>query len=473
MFPVHIERGPIRSPPPPKKSVCHCIQFTMKIKTISRTQEDYVRQSKLDITKVHHNRDPTLHPFERAREYSKAVVSSKLDKIFAKPFVGALSGHMDSVYCTSTVRNSVVSFVSGACDGEVKVWDLSRKVAVWTANAHQGFVRGISADQTGNSFFTCGDDKLIKKWVLAGSGSAETTEPVKTFTAPHLLTSIDHHRVDNQFATGGDQVCIWNSDRDEPLHSFKWGSDTVTSVSFNPAETGLLGSTCADRMVCLYDLRAASPIRKFALAMRSNKLAWNPREPFNFVLANEDSHVYQFDMRKLDKALMIHKDHVSAVMDVAFSPTGREFVSGGYDRTVRLFNTNGPRSREVYHTKRMQRIFSVNYSTDAKFVLTGSDDTNIRIWKAKASESLGVTAGRQERKQQLNNAIQKRYSHMPEVKRISKHKLEPKYIKKAASIAHIQNDSQRKKQDNRKRHSSKDDGTIEPLRKRAVLREYE
>jgi WD repeat and SOF domain-containing protein 1 len=207
--------------------------------------------------------------------------------------------------------------------------------------------------------------------------------------------------------------------------------------------------------------------------MRSNKLAWNPREPFNFILANEDANVYQFDMRKLDKALMIHKDHVSAVMDVAFSPTGREFATGGYDRTLRLFNTNGPRSREVYHTKRMQRIFSVNFSTDAKFVLTGSDDTNIRLWKAKASESLGVNPGRQERKQQLNNAIQKRYSHMPEVKRISKHKLEPKYIKKAATIAHIQSDSQRKKQDNRKRHTSKDDGTLEPLRKRAVLREYE
>ena len=459
----------------------------MKIKTISRTQEDYVRQSKLDITKVHHNRDPTLHPFERAREYSKAVVASKLDKIFAKPFVGALQGHMDSVYCTSTVRNSVVSFISGACDGEIKVWDLSKKETVWSANAHQGFVRGISPDQTGNSFFTCGDDKLIKKWVLAGSDtgtagplastssslSSANMEPVKTFTAPHLLTSIDHHRVDNQFATSGDTVCIWNSDRNEPLHSYKWGSDTVTSVSFNPAETALLGSTCADRMVCLYDLRTASPIRKFALSMRSNKLAWNPREPFNFVLANEDANVYQFDMRKLDKALMIHKDHVSAVMDVAFSPTGREFATGGYDRTLRLFNTNGPRSREVYHTKRMQRIFSVNFSTDAKFVLTGSDDTNIRLWKAKASESLGVNPGRQERKKQLNTAIQKRYSHMPEVKRISKHNLEPKYIKQAATIAHIQNDSQRKKQDNRKRHSSKDDGTLEPLRKRAVLREYE
>jgi WD repeat and SOF domain-containing protein 1 len=51
----------------------------------------------------------------------------------------------------------------------------------------------------------------------------------------------------------------------------------------------------------------------------------------------------------------VHKDFVSAVMDVDYSPTGREFVAGSYDRSVRIFAYNGGRSREVYHTKRMQR----------------------------------------------------------------------------------------------------------------------
>lgn len=38
----------------------------------------------------------------------------------------------------------------------------------------------------------------------------------------------------------------------------------------------------------------------------------------------------------------------------------------------------------------MQRIFAVKFSGDSKYVLTGSDDTNIRIWKANASEQLGI-----------------------------------------------------------------------------------
>lgn len=56
------------------------------------------------------------------------------------------------------------------------------------------------------------------------------------------------------------------------------------------------------------------------------------------------------------------QDHVGAVLSVGFSPTGREFVSGGYDRMVRIWNCNTGRSREVYHTKRMGRVFCSNFS---------------------------------------------------------------------------------------------------------------
>jgi WD40 repeat protein len=39
-----------------------------------------------------------------------------------------------------------------------------------------------------------------------------------------------------------------------------------------------------------------------------------------------------------EKALIVHRDHVSAVLDVAYSPTGKEFVSASYDRSVRIFS---------------------------------------------------------------------------------------------------------------------------------------
>ena len=453
----------------------------VKIKTISRTEEGSVRKSKHDITKVHHNRDPSLHPFERAREYTKALTATKLDKMFAKPFINALDGHRDTVFCCSTVRNKNVPFISGGCDGEVKVWDLSHRSCVWSANAHRGFVRGVCPDASGTSFFSCGDDKLIKHWALtpntSSSTSSETTgdvTPLNTIASSTLLMGIDHHWTDKQFATAGESVQLWDSARGDSVHSYKWGADTVNSIKFNPAEACLLGSTASDNSIVLYDLRSSQPMKKFFLPMKSNKLVWNPMEPMNFVVANEDHNIYSFDMRKIDKAMMIHKDHVSAVMDVAFSPTGREFVSGSYDRTLRMFKTTAGRSRDVYHTKRMQRIYCVAFSSDARFVLSGSDDTNVRIWKANASDTLGVQKGRQDRRQQVRDTIKRRYAHMPEIKRITTEKKVPKAIKKATAIRHIQSTSARRKQENRVAHNDKSHPEqLAPERKKVVVANLE
>ena len=421
---------------------------------------------------MHRNRNPALHPFERAREYTKAIVATKLDKIFAKPFIGALDGHTDGVYIMSNVRTKNAPFISGACDGEIKIWDLTRRKCVWSTTAHTGFVRGIAPDVQGSTIFTCGDDKLIKQWALEPDLQSPI-QPLKTILSPSSLTSIDHHWVDNQFATSGESVCVWDYTRAEPIHTYKWGADSVLNVRYNPAESCLLASTGSDRGVSLYDLRSSLPMRKFMLAMKSNMIAWNPREPFNFILACEDYNVYQFDMRNLDQAVMIHKDHLSAVMAVAFSPTGREFVSGSYDRTVRLFKVNSGHSREIYHAKRMQRVFSVCFSSDAQFVLSGSDDTNVRIWKAQASQALGVPSARQHRKQLLHDALKKRYAHMPEVSRITKDKKIPKSLKKAIKLRHEQSQAEKRKEDNRRKHSRSGDVATEPERKKAVIKQLE
>lgn len=438
----------------------------MKVKTISRTEEDFCRATTLDIARVHRNREPAAHPFQRAREYTRALVATKLDKVMAKPFVGALDGHSDGVHCLSVVRSRNAALISGSCDGEVRVWDLAHKTCVWAAAAHTGFVRGIAPDETGESFYTCGDDKAVRRWSLQQSSEAA---PSSTFVTAQTLLAIDHHWTDAQFATAGDSVCIWDPTRLDPVTTYRWGSDSINALKYNPAEAALIASTAGDRSLCLYDLRAAVPMRKVVLAMRSNALAWNPREPFNLVLASEDHCLYTFDMRRLDAALMVHKDHVSAVMDVAFSPTGREFVSGGYDRTVRIFPASGGRSREAYHSKRMQRVSSVAVSSDGRFLVSGSEDTNVRLWKMHASRALGVGAGRKERKERLNDALKKRFAHMPEVRRIARDKKLPRAIKKAVSIGHEQTVSRKRKQDNRARHSAAEEP--QPLRAKVVVKE--
>ena len=61
------------------------------------------------------------------------------------------------------------------------------------------------------------------------------------------------------------QVDVWDHERSEPISNFSWGSDSVTSVRFNPAEPDLLASAGSDRSIALYDLRSSTPIRKIIM----------------------------------------------------------------------------------------------------------------------------------------------------------------------------------------------------------------
>ena len=113
---------------------------TMKIKTIARSTADYQRERVSGVERLQKNKDPRLHPFEQAREYTRAVRAVKLDKMFAKPFVAAMDDHSDAVWCTATSPTRVTQFVSGSCDGEIRIWDLALKRTVWASYVFRFFV---------------------------------------------------------------------------------------------------------------------------------------------------------------------------------------------------------------------------------------------------------------------------------------------------------------------------------------------
>lgn len=226
---------------------------------------------------------------ESAREYVRALNATKLDRIFAKPFITNLGGHRDGVCCFGKHPSRLSRLVTGAYDGEVCVWDLPHRHISRRFVAHEGFVRGICHTVDGHRFLTVGDDKTVKVWSSSGPEEGqEEEEPLNTMFTKTMVTGITHHRKENIFATCGEVCSIWDETRNDPLKNLQWGVDTLHAIAFNPVETSVLSCCASDRSIILYDQREAKPLRKVVLTMKSNKLAWNPMEAFNFTVANED-----------------------------------------------------------------------------------------------------------------------------------------------------------------------------------------
>jgi DDB1- and CUL4-associated factor 13 len=280
-----------------------------------------------------------------------------MERMFAKPFIAQFGhGHVDGVYTMAKDPDSLERFASGSGDGVVKVWDLTSHEQVWESQAHENIVKGVCWTQD-RKLLSCASDKTVK--LFDPYSSEPESPPLATYLGQTAFTGVSHHRSHPSFAASSSVISIYDLSRPSstPSQTLHWPTsvDTITSLAFNQIETSILGSTATDRSVVIYDLRTSSPLTKVILTLASNAVSWNPMEAFNFAVASEDHNIYIFDMRKMDRALNVLKDHVAAVMDVEFSPTGEELVSASYDRTIRLWRRSAGHSRDVYHTKRMQR----------------------------------------------------------------------------------------------------------------------
>ncbi|CAH0393326.1 unnamed protein product [Bemisia tabaci] len=439
----------------------------MKVKTLVRNPDHYLRETKRDIFKVPRNYDPSLHPFQGPREYTRALNATKLDRVFAKPFVGNLKGHTEGVSALGKHPSRLSVIVSGAYNGEVRIWDLSQQTCLHHLQAHESYVRGLTFDISGEHFISVGDDKTIKTWDVENCGTSK--HPANVIISKSVLLGITHHRTENKFATCGEVCQLWDETRNEPIRIFEWNVDSLHNIAFNQIETHVLASCASDRSIILYDSRETGPVRKLVMKLRSNQVVWNPMEAYILSVANEDYNIYSYDTRKFNAPIMIHKDNVGAVTCLDYAPTGKEIVSGSYDRSIRIFPVHKGHSRDVYHTKRMQHVLSVSWSLDNKYICSASDEMNIRIWKARASEKLGVLKPRERDALHYNEMLKSKFAGHPQIRRIARHRQIPKYMFNARNQLREAKEKIKRKEANVRKHSKK--GTIPhvPERKKHVV----
>ena len=83
------------------------------------------------------------------------------------------------------------------------------------------------------------------------------------------------------------------------------------------------------------------------------------------------------------------KGHTESVLAVTFSPDGKKIVTGSEDSTVRIWNTeSGKELRKMVGLGGI--VYSVAFSPDGKKIVTGSGhkDSSVRIWDAELGREL-------------------------------------------------------------------------------------
>lgn len=115
----------------------------------------------------------------------------------------------------------------------------------------------------------------------------------------------------------------------------------------------------------------------------------------------------------------------------------------------------------------------MEFTGDGKFVLTGSDDTNLRIWKAKAHDQLKTLLPREQEAVNYRERIKKKYQYVPEMRRILRHRHMPRYLFKTKKIKQIQKESEFRKETNRRAHTRAANLRNNPEKKQIVINQEE
>jgi len=116
----------------------------------------------------------------------------------------------------------------------------------------------------------------------------------------------------------------------------------------------------------------------------------------------KNSHIQQKFARKFGKVLQIFcghnttwlviqgvlQGHSHTISVVAFSPDGKQIVSGSYDNTIRLWDAETGEQLQQPLEGHWNSVTSVAFSPDGKQIVSGSSDKTIRLWDAETGEQL-------------------------------------------------------------------------------------
>ena len=84
--------------------------------------------------------------------------------------------------------------------------------------------------------------------------------------------------------------------------------------------------------------------------------------------------------------------HRGGVLSVAFSPDGREILTGSTDKTAKMWNANS--GKELYTLRdHTDAISSIAFSPDGQRVLTGSRDRTAKLWDVKSGREQVTLTG--------------------------------------------------------------------------------
>ncbi|KAF9916707.1 WD repeat-containing protein 24 [Lobosporangium transversale] len=158
---------------------------------------------------------------------------------------------------------------------------------------------------------------------------------------------------------------------------------SVHRICFSPQEPNLLLSASSDSTIRLWDLRIRD---RPGIIMDAKdvvrEVQFNPVSMNDIVAGYESGNIQRWDLRNVSTSEKKFMAHMGFVTSLDYHPSGRFLASGGRDRTIKVWDMEDEKRREIHTIPTAQYTSKVQWRPHKPYQLAASfkDESAVQIF---------------------------------------------------------------------------------------------
>jgi WD40 repeat protein/serine/threonine protein kinase len=299
-------------------------------------------------------------------------------------------------------RLAIAGGRSADAKGELKVWDLKRRQAIFTCSDFSESVRCVRFSPDGRRLATSSYEGMLQLWD-AETGQPQLTIPWNGVRCGEIAFSPDGRHlasVAGHLAVHPDQeVKVWDTQSGKEILSLHGHVGGLRGVAYSP-DGRRLASAGLDQTIKIWDTATGQAV----LTLRGHTdnifcLAFSP-DGHQLASSSIDKTVRIWDASPVESEpgpeYLTLRGHSGAVTDVAFHPAdGRTLASAGTDGTVRVWDFWSGKILSTLRESPSPFGLGVAYSPDGRrLTVVNGMRPDIKVWDiATAKETCAFADG--------------------------------------------------------------------------------